>query len=192
LSDADRALLALTEAMHARAAKAPTETIEGHFRAALDAGPKDPRVLGEYVRWLDGEQRFGETIALLIEGMNSPPFDPDLAAHLAWRLADAGAELEEAQRWLGIARQKYGASDPYLADTNAWIEYRRGEYGAAWEAIQPGLSLAREIPEVAYHAGAIQARLGDRSSAKQFLGLALKSGEPFRGKDDAARILEQL
>ena len=66
---------------------------------------------------------------------------------------------------------------PYLSDTQAWIEYRKGNYPGALEALQPSFPHAEQVPEIAYHAGAIHAKLGDRSKAVHFLRLSLQFGQ---------------
>lgn len=186
-----RGTLAYAEALYALAAKKPPADIDKHFRAALEGRSQDARVRRRYASWLDAAGRGAEMMALLREGLREAPFDPDLAAHLAWALADRGQNLDEARRWFDVARRRYPA-DPYLADTGAWIEFRAGNFPAAWTALGPSLALAEKVPEVAYHAGAIQAKLGNRSQAVHFLTLALRSGQPFGGSQEAKKLLETL
>jgi tetratricopeptide (TPR) repeat protein len=187
------AQLALIQARHAIATKARAETIEAAFRHAIALVPGQPISRFEFSNWLDQQGRTHEAIPLLKEGLRHPPFDPDLAANLAWALAEAGtiADLDEARHWLRVAQEREPNS-PHLADTSAWIEHRAGDDAKAFEALRPALPLADQLPEVAYHAGAILAGLGRRDEAIPYLRQALASGQSFPGIAEARSLLQSL
>lgn len=181
----------LIVARHLVAVRRAPQEITAAFDRAITLHPRNASYRLEYARWLDGMERTREEISVLRQGLASPPYDPELAAQLAWALAESGQNLEEARRWLKQAL----VGDPksqYLADTAAWIEYREGNYRAALVAIQPSLGLIQEIPEVAYHAGAIQAELGNKAEALRYLKIALKSGISFPGASRAKELMAQL
>ena len=185
------ATLALIQARHGIATGTVPKEVEGHFRKAIAAQPDLVEARVEYAHWLDIMERNADAVPMLMEGLKQPPYHPDLAAHLAWALADSGIDLGQASHWFQIARQHY-PQDPYLSDTQAWIEYRKGNYPGALEALQPSLPHAEQVPEIAYHAGAIHAKLRNRSEAVHFLRLSLQFGQPFNGQKEAKALLESL
>ncbi len=191
LTSAQSAALSLIEARHAIATGAALQAVDGHFQAALTKWPGDVAGRREYTRWLEATERIPEAIRVLREGLGRTPGDPDLAAHLAWVLAEAGQDLDQARHCLEVARRR-NPNSPYLADTEAWIEYRAGNYRAALAAIQPSLTLAEEVPEIAFHAGAIHAKLGNSTTAAQFVRTSLLSGRPFTGKTEAEALSHAL
>ena len=83
-------------------------------------------------------------------------------------------------------------SSPYLSDTAAWIAYREGKFREALIAIRPSLSLVDQIPEVAYHVGAIHAELGNTAEAVRYLHKALHARKPFSGDRQAKELLAKL
>lgn len=186
-----RSELFLIRARHAQATSAPFEDVLRYFRQAIDARPSHASLRLECARWLDQVGRNVDAIPLLREGLQSPPFDMDLAAQLAWALAETGRDLDEARQWLQRARERSPRS-PYLADTAAWIEYQGDQSARAWTEIQTALPLVDSIPEVAYHAGAIQARLGHPEEAVRYLQKALKIGRSFPGDAAAKGLLRSL
>ena len=135
--------------------------------------------------------RSADAIPILKQGLQKPPYDPNLVVSLAWALVDSGSDITEARHWLKIALQNDPHS-PYLADTAAWMEYRGGNYQAALTALQPSLTHANEVPEIAYHAGAIHAKLGNLAQAAEFLKLSLQSPRPFNGQKEAKQLLQSL
>jgi len=106
---------------------------------------------------------------------------------LAWALADAGTDLTEAQHWVEHAKQ-LNPDNPCLYDTEAWLEFRRGNCEIAYEKIQEAIPLADSSPEIAFHAGAILASSGRPVEALAFLDKALDSRRPFGGRKQAEDI----
>ncbi len=183
--------LSLIEAHHAIAVGAAPKDVESHFRNAIAAQPDPDETRLEYARWLETVGRNADAVPVLTGGLKRPPYNPDLAAQLAWALADSGVDLDQARHWYEVARQHH-PQNPYLSDTGAWIEYRKGNYTAALDALQPGLPYAEQVPEIAYHAGAIHAKLGNRPEALHFLRLSLQIGRPFNGQEAAKALLESM
>ncbi|MAE65579.1 MAG: hypothetical protein CMJ18_15025 [Phycisphaeraceae bacterium] len=185
------ARLATIRASHGIATGMASEKIERYYRDALLVTPNDLAVRLEFARWLETDGRNAAAIPVLRKALQSEPYDPQAAAQLAWALADDGKELDEARRWYAVAKQ-HDPSSPYLLDTGAWIEYQAGEYDRALEVLQPSLRLAKQVPEIAYHAGAIYARLNEPDKARRFLRMALAAKRPFNGRAAAEALLEQL
>ncbi len=188
-----RGQLELVRARHGRHLGEAPARIERSFRDAIAQAPLLTVARSEFAEWLDSQGRTREAVPVLREGLREPPFDPHLAANLAWALAESGSanDMAEARRWLAIAR-KLEPNDPYLADTAAWIEHRAGDDAKALQMIGPALKLVDQVPEVAYHLGVIQAGLGRREEARRSLRQALDARRPFPGEGEAKKLLRTL
>jgi len=178
-------------ARHAVAAGQDPSAVNAAYARALGEQRGNANTRLEYARWLDTTTKKPEAVAILRQGLTKPPYDPELSAQLAWALAESSPNLDEARKWLKHALDSQPGS-PYLADTAAWIDYREGKYREAFELIRPSLSLVDEIPEVAYHAGAIHAQLGNTAEAIRYLRKALQPRTSFPGDRQAKELLAQL
>ncbi|MFN0125279.1 MAG: tetratricopeptide repeat protein [Verrucomicrobiales bacterium] len=181
---------ALIEAHHA-VAKGDAGGALIFFQTYVRTHPTDIVGLLDFAHWLEKVGRIGDAVPVLEEGMRRHPDNPDIAAQLAWSMADSGGDLGEAKRLLRLAQAKNSES-PYLKDTEAWIHYKAGDSLAAMKSIESAIALAETIPEVAYHAGTIYMQLGDREKALRYLRQALASGRDFNGKKDANARLREL
>jgi tetratricopeptide (TPR) repeat protein len=182
---------ALALARRAQLEGADDERIEEHFRAAITHVPSNSYWRLEFAQWLDAHRRAVDAIPILDAGLELDGNNPDLAAGLAWLLADTATDLSRARKLVALAGQKE-AMRPYIADTKAWIEYRSGDFHAAWREISPSMKLARDVPDIAYHAGAIQARLGNRTRALEFLEVCLSSETTFHRLEEARELHARL
>ena len=181
----------LIVARHAVATGQAPSAVMAAYARALAEQPGSVATRLEYARWLDSTSRNAEAVPLLREGLTNPPYHPELSAQLAWALAESSPNLKEAREWLKHALASEPSS-PYLADTAAWIAYREGKFREAFIAIRPSLSLVDQIPEVAYHVGAIHAELGNTAEAVRYLHKALHARKPFSGDRQAKELLAKL
>ena len=181
----------LIVARHAVAAGQTPSAIITAYTHALAEQPGNVATRLEYAHWLDSVARNADAVPVLREGLTNPPYHPELSAQLAWALAESSPNLKEAREWLKHALAS-APSSPYLADTAAWIAYREGKYREALIAIRPSLSLVDQIPEVAYHVGAIHAELGNTAEAIGYLRKALHARKPFTGDRQAKELLTKL
>lgn len=179
-------------AHHAIASNAPSSKIDNEFRTILALSPDDARIRLEFAHWLDRVNRNAEAVPILKDAMSRDgPTPANFAASLAWALAESGASLEEARHWLKVAREE-NVLDPFLSDTEAWIEFRDGQADRAWEVIQSSLSESNQVPEIAYHAAAILERLGRKELAIKYVREAVNSKFDFGRRLDATRLLSRL
>ncbi len=172
-------------------AGADSSEIEGQFLECIAADPEDPALRLAYATLLDMLGRNAEAVPLLVDGLRQPPYDPSLAAQLAWALVDSGGDPRQIERWLSIAWE-YEPARPALADTEAWVKFLQGDYAGALAAQEPALGFASQEPCIAYHAGAIHLKLGNPAEARKYLQLALAHKRPFSGRSDASGLLEQV
>jgi tetratricopeptide (TPR) repeat protein len=91
--------------------------------------------------------------------------------------ADHNQNLQTA---LAIAQRETRTRHDYLAeDTLAWALYRNGRYADAWRAEQRALKVGVHLASLYYHAGMIQAKLGNVTEAQSYLQNALMTNPNF-------------
>jgi tetratricopeptide (TPR) repeat protein len=119
-----------------------------------------------------------------------PKFVPALN-NLAMLLAEQGGDIDRAT---DLARQarKVAPDDPYVADTNAWILAKGGQYHAALRVLQPIVERLPGDPEIQYHLGMIYYYLGYEEQARTTLGTALATSSSSAVKRSAEARLTIL
>ena len=120
----------------------------------------------------------------------NPDFAPALN-NLACNLADHGNDLEKA---LGLAKRARTLlpEDSRVADTLAWILYRKGDYQQALHLLQESASKTPISPEMLYHLGMANYMMADRDAARTALNAAWKSPADFPGKAEIPSRLALL
>ncbi len=111
---------------------------------------------------------------------------------LARYLADHDLDLDEALQHAVIAYRTF--KNVRVTDTLAWCYFKRGLYEQAGKTIQKALKWRTPDAEMLFHAGMIQARLGDRVRARKHLYQALSLNPHFhpRHAQTAADTLTSL
>jgi tetratricopeptide (TPR) repeat protein len=96
---------------------------------------------------------------------------------LALFYSDHDRNLSEA---LALARKEFEVrSDIYTWDTLAWALYKNGNYQESRDAIENALHFGTKDPLLLFHAGMIDARLGDTAQAQKNLNQALAINPHF-------------
>ena len=187
----DKAQVAMIRARHTIAASGAVDVVEKSFRTALKYSPEQASWCREFAVWLEQQGRQTDAVSVLRNGLAVSSRNPDLAAQYAWALADSGGNTSEARKWMKIARAYY-PENLYMNDTEAWIEYRDGNHREALKKLTPSLHLAKQIPEIAYHAGAIYNALGEQKKAIDYLNLAMQNKRPFNQRLKAKTLHASL
>lgn len=164
---------------------------EAFYRQAISLDKANLRAVKQFIYWLDKQERLDETIALTQTGLSLVPEDEYLVSYMAWALSDAGKDVKAAYKWLDKA-VALSPDNIYLADTRAWLEARQGHYELALQHLQRCLSQAEYVPEIAFHAGFINYKLGNRVAAENYLNLALRQPDSFTGRKEATQLLLSL
>lgn len=110
-------------------------------------------------------------------------------------LALLEADQGDPEAALGYATAAYAATPTVrAADAVAWALHRLGRDSQAAEFVAEALRLGSIDPILRYHAGAIQAGLGDTKAARRNLELALEIDPGFSavGAAEARRLLATL
>jgi tetratricopeptide (TPR) repeat protein len=163
-----------------KAAKKDYPSAIAAYRKAVAAAPQIESLvaLGDLYR-LTGEPEAAETQFSQVEAIHRlHKANGSLGDRLvALFYADHDRNLPEALR---LAQEEYRQfKNVYAADTLAWCLYKNGRYAEAREIMRT--ALARKTPEAQflYHAGMIEAKLGDRSAAQKRLYQALSLNPRF-------------
>jgi tetratricopeptide (TPR) repeat protein len=82
--------------------------------------------------------------------------------------------------------------NPSVADTLAWIYYKKGAYLKAVTLLRESSEKLPDNAVVRYHLGMASYKNGDRTTAKRELETALKLDPSFPGFDEAKQVLAEL
>jgi tetratricopeptide (TPR) repeat protein len=99
--------------------------------------------------------------------------------------------VDDAARLARRAREAM-PNDPFIADTLGWILCRKGDYPWALTLLKESAAQSARQPEILYHLGVTQSRLGDETAARQTLEEALSTGRAFEGAKHAGLLLSVL
>jgi tetratricopeptide (TPR) repeat protein len=92
---------------------------------------------------------------------------------LGYSLAERNERLEEAQQLIDKALQ-LAPEDAFILDSKGWVLFRRGDAGAALEALKKAFAI-RADPEIAAHMGEVLWALGRKDEARKTWGDAEKT-----------------
>jgi tetratricopeptide (TPR) repeat protein len=132
-----------------------------------------------------GAKKHAEAEAELRAVLDADPDHASAANDLGYHLADAGRNLDEAERLIRHAvaidaadRRKAGSPDPHSAaylDSLGWVLFRRGKLAEAKEWLDKAAALPDGMVDgtVRDHLGDVCFRLGDKPAAKAHWGAAL-------------------
>ena len=82
-------------------------------------------------------------------------------------------------------------TDPAIADTLGWINFKRGDYELALSMIKESVAKISQHPEIQYHLGKAHAALNEDASAKAAFSRALELGLEGEKADEAKKALGQ-
>ncbi|MFZ1991450.1 MAG: tetratricopeptide repeat protein [Alphaproteobacteria bacterium] len=118
------------------------------------------------------------------------PRDLIAANNLAVLIADGWPKdrqlLDEARR---LAEQSRNSGNPGLLDTLGWVEYRLGNFDDAVALLRRAAAGAPNEAQIHYHLGLAYLASGDRARAKPELTIAATANAPYRGLDQARKLL---
>jgi tetratricopeptide (TPR) repeat protein len=163
----------------------------GKLESALEKQPDEPVALmllsiahqmkGEAAKAREGYEKILE---------QNPNFAP-AANNLAWMLADSGEDLQRALVLAQAARDA-APEDPQIADTLGWVLYKQGAYPRAEALLREAAEKLADNPEVLYHLGMAQTKMGREREAKATLARSLETSSSFAGAAEARATLASL
>lgn len=103
-------------------------------------------------------------------------------------------EDDDPDRALLMARRARDLlpTDGAVADTLGWLLVRAGEHERGLELLREARRMAGDVPEVRYHLAVALHGLGRYAAARKELGDLLATDATFKGRADAASLLEKL
>jgi tetratricopeptide (TPR) repeat protein len=119
----------------------------------------------------------------------APNFAPALN-NLAILYSDRFGQLDKAYDL--ATKAKEAANEPHIADTLAWILFKRGDYNGALPLLQDSASKLPNLPEIQFHLGMTYSMLGEEEPARAALQKAVDAPADFPAKDEARRRLAML
>ena len=202
LGDSPGALSAYDEALKihpglpaALTARSNVLMAQGHTDQAIagleQALRTDPRSTATLVSLGMAEQkakRLAEAEKHYRAALELEPQQPVASNNLAFMLADARRDLDEALRLATIAVERAPASSDSAQDTLAWVRRARGELQAAAKILEPVAARTTD-PSVMYHLGVVYAEMGRKQDAVVAFDKALKLAPGYQPAHDARRTL---
>jgi tetratricopeptide (TPR) repeat protein len=113
------------------------------------------------------------------------------ANNLAWIWAEKGENLDSALELAQVALRELPAQ-PQVADTLAWVYYKKELYAMASPLLERAMAGDRANAVYPYHLGLVYLKRGETRKARQYLQQALDLDGKFRYADDARRVLKSL
>jgi tetratricopeptide (TPR) repeat protein len=89
-------------------------------------------------------------------------------------------------------KAKEAAKEPHIADTLAWILFKRGDYNGALPLLQESVGKLPNLPEIQFHLGMTYYMLGEEGPAHDALQKAVDAPAGFPAKDQARQRLAVL
>jgi tetratricopeptide (TPR) repeat protein len=122
---------------------------------------------------------------------NSPNSEP-LANNLAMLLSTYREDKDSREREQLLVRGFRNSDNPAYLDTYGWVRYRQGQFDEAVTCLRRASAAAPENIVMHYHLGMALKANGQPDQARVELEAALKSEQPFIGRDAARQTLEAL
>jgi len=137
---------------------------------------------------LDEAGKTDEALSAYRDAMRLDPNDPGLLNAMAWSMAKAGRNLDEALTLAQRARQQLSTFYD-AADTIGFIYLKKGLADSAIEIFRDLNNKVQDNPTYHYHYGMALAQKGDRLNAMKEFNAALKNNP---SRTEIAEIKDQL
>jgi len=116
-----------------------------------------------------------------------------VANNLAVLLVDHKSDPSSLQRAFSLSRDfEKAAPHPLFIDTLGWVRFKMGQQEEAIRLMKQAVSKSPDMSVLNYHLGIALFQSGQRAEARIHLSKALKSSDPFEGRQDAEQVLAQL
>lgn len=115
------------------------------------------------------------------------------ANNLAVLLVDHKGDQPSLQKAFALSRDfEKDAPHPLFIDTLGWVRFKMGQQEEALRLMRNAVAKSPEIPVLNYHLGIAFFQSGKPLEARVHLTKALKSADPFQGRQEAEQILAQI
>lgn len=163
------------------------------YKAGLKNVPANAQLATELAALYEREGRIDDAIAQLDAIYKADPHQEMIAGSLAMLLVTYRTDSQSLDRARDLTAPFASSDDPSLLDSNGWVQFKRGEYAEAVEALARAAQRAPESKEIRYHLAMAELRVGQRDRARTDLEDALSGGAAgFVGADNARAVLASL
>jgi tetratricopeptide (TPR) repeat protein len=174
------------------------QQLRGNLEAAVEIARKAtemapgaalPRAMLASVLDLAGRKE--EAIASYRKGLELQPGNPEVLNNLAFLLAEARKDLDDALRMAQQA-QKQSPDSPAVADTIGFVYLQKGQPDAALQIFS---NLSRKYPDKSlfhYRCAVALLAKGDKAKAQEALHKALSTGPDKAGEVQIRELLKKL
>lgn len=115
------------------------------------------------------------------------------ANNLAVLLVDHKRDPSSLQRAFSLSRDfEKEAPHPLFIDTLGWVRFKMGQQEEAIRLMKDAVAKSPEMSVLHYHLGIAFFHSGQRAEARIHLSKALKSSDPFEGRQEAEQALAQI
>jgi tetratricopeptide (TPR) repeat protein len=140
---------------------------------------------------LEAQGKRGEAARWYETTLAAVPDAPIAANNLAMIYADAGENLDRALQLATTAKQAL-PDNAEVDDTLGWVYYRKNLPALAVAPFEESLNKRPDTPEVLYHLGLTQARLGQTARARVLLERALTLNPTLASRDIGRETIASL
>ncbi len=159
------------------------------FEAAQSKAPGNPSP-GEYLAdALVQAGRFDQAVEVSRKNLQLSPDDPQLMNALAWDLALAGKNLQEAGTFVQLALKKEPSNGAFI-DTAGMVFLKSGKLDDALRTFQQLVVKEGNIPAYRTHLATVLLQRGDRQKARTELETALRNHPSSREEDEIRKLLK--
>lgn len=146
---------------------------EAVINQALGEFPNDSELMFTKGALYDQSGRKAEAMQTMEEILKSHPNDPAALNYIGYTLADKGVELERAHELI-VKALEGDPENAHIIDSLAWVQYRQGDYEAAYENILRAIDYDPVEAEIWEHYGDIARALNKDSLARDAYTKALE------------------
>lgn len=161
------------------------------LESALKQRPGDARVLLTMGLIYDQMKDYPKASDAYEKVLVTSPDAVGALNNLAYLYTERFNQLDRAFELAQKAR-RLQPEDGSIADSLAWILYKRGDYQQALSLLQESAGKLPDNPEVQFHLGMTASMMGQTEVARTALEKAAHAAVDFPGKDEAQRRLASL
>lgn len=147
----------------------------GALERGLEQRPDNPDLLYRYGALLDESGQRDKGLEVMERIITANPRHADALNYIGYTLAQEGRDLKRAQVLVENALMEE-PDNGYMLDSLAWVHYKAGALGKAWEIIQHAVREVPSEPTLWEHYGDIAAALGKKVSALEGYRKAIQFG----------------
>ena len=161
------------------------------YEKARELAPNDPRIIAiiAYLQTTSGQN--SEAITSLRKQLTLDPENTIAMNNLAFALADAGNDLDQALS-LAEKAQKKAPSNAGIADTLGWVYTKKGLNDSAIQIFSGLVKKYPDEPAFRYHFGVALLQKGEAEEAKAEFVIGLSKKPPKDMADKIKQILSKL